>query len=115
MEREPAVSTAHLFDYLFLVWKSGIYNFIIYFVNKNYPTLIMAGQVCVDLCKDGLPNEGFISLSNSVNLADAPRLGHLSPQDGPLSAMELAKISSGKLLLCKVFIGQSAQVEQELV
>ena len=71
----------------------------------------MTGQSLVDLCKHGLSSSGLISLSNSVNLADAPRLEEVSLTHRDSLALRLAKLLSGKLLLCKVFIGQCREIQ----
>ena len=62
----------------------------------------------MDVCKDGLCGIGPISLSNSVNMADAPRLEEILKQSY-LPAMKLAKLLNGLLLLCKVFTGKGLQ------
>lgn len=67
----------------------------------------------MDVCKDGLYKAGPVSLSNSVNIADSPRLEEiLSLRDHP-PAMKLAKALNGQLLLCKVFTGQGLEEVKE--
>ena len=65
----------------------------------------------MDVCKNGLCEDGPISLSNSVNMADAPRLEDISSRHDHLPAMKLAKLLNGQLLLCKVFTGQGLELE----
>ena len=104
-----------LFDYLFLVWKPGMckarLNFSLY---NDTCTCILTGQSYLDFCKEGLPNDGLISLSNSVNLADAPRLAEISVTHFQTPALKLAKVLNGKLLLCKVFTKQSKEIKDQL-
>ena len=73
----------------------------------------VTGQIYLDLCKVGLPSGGLISLSNSVNLADAPRLEEVSMTHFQAPGLKFAKLLSGKLLLCKVFIKQSREIEED--
>lgn len=58
----------------------------------------------MDLCKLGLSKEVPISLTNSVNVADAPRLEEILSMKSCLPAERLAKVLDGQLLLCKVFV-----------
>ena len=62
------------------------------------------------MCKDGLCGAGPVSLSNSVNMADAPRLKEISYHPPP---MKLAKLLNGQLLLCKVFTGRGLEEMKE--
>ena len=66
----------------------------------------------MDVCKGGLCGGGPVSLSNSVNMADAPRLEEISTQNH-LPAMKLAKLLNGQLLLCKVFTGKGLEEMKE--
>ena len=66
----------------------------------------------MDMCKDGLCGVGPVSLSNSVNIADAPRLEEISLQNHP-PTMKLANLLNGQLLLCKVFTGRGLQEIKE--
>jgi hypothetical protein len=67
----------------------------------------------VDVCKDGLCGAGPVSLSNSVNMADAPRLEEISSLQNLPPPMKLAKLLNGQLLLCKVFTGQGLEEMKE--
>ena len=74
----------------------------------------MTGQSYLDLCKVGLASGGLISLSNSVNLADAPRLDKISATHTfQAPALKLANLLRGKLLLCKVFTEQSRVIKED--
>lgn len=55
------------------------------------------------ICQDGFSADSLpcIWLTNSVNIADHSRLVK--------EKSDLAKVQSGQLLLCKVFVGQSAE------
>lgn len=59
--------------------------------------------------------DGFITLSNSVNLADAPRLKDMSLRHSQCQELKLANALNGQLLLCKVFIGQSVEMKDNKV
>ena len=65
------------------------------------------------MCKDGLCGVGPVSLSNSVNNADAPRLEEISSLQNHPPAMKLANLLNGQLLLCKVFTGRGLQEIKE--
>lgn len=64
-----------------------------------------------DICQDGFcqpampPSTPAIWLTNSVNIAD-----HLH-----LAQQGRGKVGQGKLLLCKVFIGQAAETSDPLL
>lgn len=63
------------------------------------------------MCQNGcaVSDDGFIVLTNSVNLADAPRLSEAGVMQGGGGRLE--KVLRGKLLLCKVFMGQTAKTQ----
>ena len=67
----------------------------------------------MDVSKDGLCGAGPVSLSNSVNMADAPRLEEILSQQNHPSSMKLAKLLNGQLLLCKVFTGRGLEEIKE--
>lgn len=93
-------------DYLFLVWREGpIHNLALNGCAFN--CLLSSGctSVC-DICQDGFSHppadpqsSPVIWLTNSVNIADHLRLAQHAR----------GKIEQGKLLLCKVFIGQAVE------
>ena len=72
-------------------------------------TLIVLGPSYLDVCKDGPKADGLISLSNSVNSADAPRLEKLST----MTKEKLAELLNGRLLLCKVFVGHKIKARED--
>lgn len=65
------------------------------------------------MSKDGLCGAGPVSLSNSVNMADSPRLEEILSQQNHPPAMKLAKLLNGQLLLCKVFTGRGLEEMKE--
>ena len=96
----------HQFEYLFLVWQSGTV-----YVHCSFSiTTLCSGQCYVDVCKDGLCGASPVSLSNSVNMADTPRLKEISSLHPP---MKLAKLLNGQLLLYKVFTGRGLEEMKE--
>ena len=78
-------------------------------------TLTVLGPPYLDVCKDGPKADGLISLSNSVNLADAPRLDKLSRRGSTVTMTKgkLAELLNGKLLLCKVLVGHKIEARED--
>ena len=75
-------------------------------------TLIVLGPSYLEVCKDGPKTDGLISLSNSVNSADAPRLEKLS-STLTMSKEKHAQLLHGRLLLCKVFVGHKVEARED--
>ena len=68
----------------------------------------------MDVSKDGLYGTGPVSLSNSVNMADAPRLEEILSWQNQPPAIKLAKLLNGQLLLCKIFTGRGLEEMKEV-
>ena len=63
------------------------------------------------LCEEGLGGGGVVLMSNSVNLADAPRLKAAGFHGDGLHGDRAVKAwlaREGVLVLCKVFMGQTS-------
>ena len=73
----------------------------------------LPGMSVNSVCQQGCTSDkDFILMTNSVTLADWPRLkregGVVSKGAGP---DQLRKVQRGQLVLCKVFIGETAETK----
>ena len=69
------------------------------------------------LCSDGFglsSDNDAVHLTNSVNFADSPRLSHAGFKQGQSSEELLCRVLHGQLLLCKVFVGQTAEARDSI-